>query len=208
MNQGASVSDAHIFAQSIVASSALMEQAKEAIIQFAAKAAEEFPLDTFVLENELASLVGVFCLSSNPVSAPMWAHYGCDYSGFAVEFSTQHDFLSGAGIKRVRPVTYEMRVVSNWTGIDDSDLLARKSEEWSYEQEWRTARILETATKIASGFHLFEVAVDAVTGILIGELSEPSLIAKAKEAKLRYGWPIKRVAADRIEKKLTVLNFE
>lgn len=154
-----------------------------------AKAAKSFfenPEVRFTLSNKLNDpfdlapvgsytdhygMIGVFCLSSTPVSMPMWAHYGEAGKGVVLEFRTDAPFF-----KEHFPAQVRYRN-SRPTVKDPIEALRVKSEEWAYEQEWRC---FITLPKNPHFFNQAEQAVcqlfptDALTAIIYGHDSAVS----------------------------------
>jgi Protein of unknown function (DUF2971) len=103
--------------------------------------------------HAILATMKILCLSASPIAAPMWGNYAADISGAALGFSpypnTDSIFLTP------RPITYVANVpilLNNERTSDvlsgrasmgdysiDEIMLYTKSEEWSYEREWRIA---------------------------------------------------------------------
>ena len=88
--------------------------------------------------REKASRDGVFCLTEDNKSIPMWTHYAAGHTGFVIGFDTSSDlFTSAAKSGKLNRVKYSERV--NVTeGLANPDAIFwTKSKEWEYEREWR-----------------------------------------------------------------------
>lgn len=103
-------------------------------------------LDRFISEN-----VGVLCLSEVRDSILMWGHYTENHHGFVVGFDADHSFFSARTSEQdefgfLRRVNYQQRQ-PNVVLSDTSSLVwfQTKSEQWSYEKEWRVMRVLSDA---------------------------------------------------------------
>ncbi|MUI53148.1 DUF2971 domain-containing protein [Aliivibrio fischeri] len=92
---------------------------------------------------------GIYSLSSDPLSALMWAHYANNHRGFCIEFSTDNDYFGRAWeVDYVRKIKF-LDILDD---INESSLfnaLLTKTGEWSYESEYR----------------LFSNAMDEVEGL-------------------------------------------
>lgn len=81
------------------------------------------------------SEIAIFSLSETPISAPMWAHYGSSRDGIAgagivLEFSLNTEFF------KIYPPA-KVRYRSRRPTVGQTAALTTKSQEWSYEREWR-----------------------------------------------------------------------
>jgi hypothetical protein len=92
------------------------------------------------LEAKIKGRWGVLCLSTTKDSLLMWAHYTANHQGFVIEYDIDdHSFRALGQVERVmysaeRPLLDVINITS--------DIYLRKSEEWSYEQEYRIIRPL------------------------------------------------------------------
>lgn len=83
---------------------------------------------------------GVTCFSESNEDLLMWAHYGGNYTGFCLEFSTQNEPFSAANVVTYveeLPVVESGKIFLNDNYDDVFNLFCTKSESWSYEKEWR-----------------------------------------------------------------------
>lgn len=135
------------------------------------------------LKSEMEK-VGILCLSSNDkinpfltVSMPeksdprtnllMWAHYADSHKGFIIEF--ERDFLYDISINKVNyksdrdSLTYEHISDNNFNNI-----IFNKSNEWSYEQEYRAVSLLSNAEKSIKNIHLFKINKGKIRSITFG----------------------------------------
>lgn len=87
--------------------------------------------------EELQYKQGVLSLSENSQSILMWSHYAEKHSGLCLTFDRHSEFFS-----RAKRVVYQSQYpVIDLSAATPDELvefaLFSKSEEWSYEQEWR-----------------------------------------------------------------------
>jgi hypothetical protein len=94
--------------------------------------------------------VGAFCLSEIGQSILMFSHYARDHEGFCATFSTADQFFDFYAIKKKNRGFRQIHYVDSYTpvhylSIDRSQIIGflmfTKSQEWSYEREWR---VMET----------------------------------------------------------------
>ena len=90
-------------------------------------------------QNAITRSVVVLPLSERRDSILMWAHYARAHTGFAIGFDSEHDWFRRDAERGLVQVSYtnvrpHRRVLSEFT---PEQMIATKSEQWSYEQEWR-----------------------------------------------------------------------
>lgn len=122
-------------------------------------------------ENFLQSQ-GVACFSESNKDLLMWSHYGGQYKGFCLEFSTLADLFT-----KIRKVRYlpslppiDLTAIHLNSNIDSvfELLFCTKSIAWAYEQEWR-------AMHEVAGTE-FCYPAEALTGIYFGpDIDQQSL---------------------------------
>ena len=94
--------------------------------------------------------MGVLCLSSNPKSIMMWAHYADNHKGSVFRFNTDYMYAQPSGEMRCFPVDYKdtfptlAEYLSAIHALKEGDAIAlnrlflcRKSNDWIGESEWR-----------------------------------------------------------------------
>lgn len=127
-------------------------------------------------------MVGVLCLSSTPVSMPMWAHYGDAGRGVVLEFRTDAPFF-----EEHCPAQVKYRS-SRPTVKDPAEALRVKSEEWAYEQEWRCFMPLPRNPRFfnqAAQAVCLPFPADALTAIIYGHDSNVSREGAAFLSRVR-----------------------
>ncbi|WP_333583783.1 DUF2971 domain-containing protein [Rivihabitans pingtungensis] len=91
--------------------------------------------------RDIASNVGLFCLSRRFDSLPMWAHYAANATGFAVEFTDLESEFTGDAtgvLRQLREVTYAQEIEGvTFDPKSHESLFFSKYMDWSYEQEAR-----------------------------------------------------------------------
>ncbi|WP_313591913.1 DUF2971 domain-containing protein [Agrobacterium cavarae] len=89
--------------------------------------------------NELGSSLLCFSLSETYTSAPMWAHYAVNHTGFVLEFDTAHPWFRNISDKQkslLRQVKYVDGQLDE--ALDDPHAaFGSKTADWAYEKEWR-----------------------------------------------------------------------
>ena len=140
------------------------------------------------LERVVADLkdnIGVFCLSQDPASSLMWAHYAANHHGFVVGYENlQIDFTPDeTGVFNIpTPVTYGRRA-SGVTFDPEStlDIFFSKHRDWSYEREVRIIRPLDDCLRSVTteGHHLYLASIDrrCVSTIICGSRMSKSDIS-------------------------------
>ena len=104
--------------------------------------------------------IGVLCLSEVQDNLLMWAHYADSHRGVCLQFKGEQ-FLGTAQpilYQRIRP-TVNPIVHSHEEMLDRS--LLTKSDDWSYEREWR-------AFHYKSGAGLYDIPAPSLAGVILG----------------------------------------
>lgn len=156
-----------------------------------------------VTNENINSRLGILSLSRRWNSALMWSHYTSSYAGYCVGFNRDHKFFEAYDTDRgdrseLLAVRYgQDRAILPGGKLSDDDVsnvLLRKSTDWSYEEEERLVAVLELSTKRIEAspypYHLFEVPSDAISEIIVGQRSDPELIKKAKLAAKQLQVPL------------------
>jgi hypothetical protein len=88
---------------------------------------------------------GVFCLSEECVSIPMWAHYADQHRGICLEFDLRRIQQAFPPTSKVKypPAVNAYNAMDTFLSSDEvavmslSQSFLTKAPEWEYEQEWR-----------------------------------------------------------------------
>jgi hypothetical protein len=122
--------------------------------------------------------LGILCLSEVRDSLLMWGHYTQNHEGFVIGFSQDHPYFS---MRRgpedefgyLRRVKYSSsRPVVTLADTTGTEWFETKSDDWSYEKEWRMMRVLAEAERrietLPYPVCLFSFPADSVAEIIIG----------------------------------------
>ena len=129
------------------------------------------------IRQELDKSIGVLCLSENPSSFLMWAHYANSYEGAVVEFDDTHDFFFGKfpmEYRTNRPKLDISAYISNQEPVPISEFCT-KPVDWKHEAEVRVVRSLSDCKDISAkdprGCPIFvmDIPSECVTAVVIGE---------------------------------------
>jgi hypothetical protein len=150
---------------------------------------------------------GALCLSEVPDSLLMWSHYASSHAGFLLEFDAHHPYFHECGEPetdslRLQRVLYRDARPSNvLSDLTLSDMFLVKSNQWSYEREWRVFRRLSEAFCVRDegghAIHLFPFPPDAVRSIIFGARANSNLLDDAV-ALIRAQPPLSHVTVRRI----------
>lgn len=115
-------------------------------------------------------LMAISCFSETNKSKLMWGHYANSYTGYCLEydFTRIGDEMFRRGINKViysniRPRREDFKNDYDYTIA----VLATKSEEWSYEKEWRLNNVLPYDMAINKNYPIYFVK-EAITAIYLG----------------------------------------
>jgi hypothetical protein len=137
----------------------------------------------------------IFCLTINPASLLMWAHYGNKHQGLCLEFDATVE-----KVWRARKVAYGDKLpLANADYMRDNDALLEvalltKSLEWRYEEEYRLLGRdgkLDPTFILATEGNFLKLPVGAITGVIAGVRAD---IDRVREIVHRVapGLPIRR----------------
>jgi len=111
---------------------------------------QEFRKEVRAAIKALGKVMGVLCLSSNPKSAMMWAHYADNHRGIVFKFNTDYMYDKRTNERRCFHVDYEdnfptlAEYLYAYRASKKGDVIApnklffcRKSKDWERESEWR-----------------------------------------------------------------------
>lgn len=133
--------------------------------------------------NEITNkLIGILSLTTKFDNLLMWSHYANEHKGFVVEFNSENDFfmlkeednyiykgIQKVNYSKIRP--YKFLIKNEW-----DELFLIKSEEWSYENEYRIIQRLADADEIKGNIHLFKFPKNLIKSIYCGCNMENSKI--------------------------------
>lgn len=136
--------------------------------------------------NELGSSLLCFSLSETYISAPMWAHYAVNHTGFVLEFDTGHPWFQHTKDKQ-RSLLRRVKYVDGQLdeAFDDPHAaFGSKTLDWAYEKEWRVycgfEHVEKTVGSASDPIHLKAFPADAVTSIIIGHRATDATVAAIK----------------------------
>ena len=138
------------------------------------------------MPGRMAQIMGALCLCETNDSLLMWAHYAKSHTGFVVEFDTSSPFFNQKRTDKdehyhLRRVLYRSRrPTGQLIEFDGSELFLVKSDDWSYEKEWRVFAPLDHANRkivLEDGTNLclFSFPTQATRSITLGARSPKSV---------------------------------
>jgi hypothetical protein len=91
------------------------------------------------VHRDLASSIGLYCLSADPTNILMWSHYTSDHKGYCLEFEATDQTVVFGEAQRVQySEDYPKVDFFKTPNAAQVDLIfLTKYLGWSYEQEWR-----------------------------------------------------------------------
>jgi len=140
------------------------------------------------IRQKMNTTMGILSLSEKPNNLLMWAHYTDSHRGFVLEFNGAHPFFDQRLNKddlirhacKVR-YTYERPEISFFDPTADpkefftnifANFCLTKSQDWTYEQEWRMIMLLKNAAYIkehpSGNIFLFSLPADCIQAVILG----------------------------------------
>lgn len=104
--------------------------------------------------------IGVLCLSTNPNSMLMWAHYADSHRGICLQFDGYFEYFAEAQKVDYPPTRVPINPFRDEQIQAMEKALLNKAEDWKYENEWR---IVEPR-----GPGVREFPPDSLTGVILG----------------------------------------
>jgi hypothetical protein len=108
---------------------------------------QQLALSAAVKNIKSYDALGILCLTVTAQSEQMWSEYADDGSGFVLAFDTTHiGFRNLTSPRGVGKVSYNSEGFPTFLGMKEQspyEPLFRKRTEYSYEQEWRSLRLLK-----------------------------------------------------------------
>ena len=141
------------------------------------------------VQDRMSAIRGLVCLSESPGSLLMWSHYAKDHTGYVVGIDP--GTLAADAIHGLAPVQYgnERSKVSRDRPKDYAEFFA-KSEDWSYEKEWRTILPLEKGNvHVPRGkVCVKEFGPKSLRELILGFRVSPEIKAEAERIKKELPW--------------------
>lgn len=146
----------------------------------------------------IEKVIGILSLSESVNNLLMWAHYANSHQGFVIEFDSSNKFFNqqineNDELRYLRKISYSDERPNIRINVrDGSDagvkMFLTKSNEWSYEKEWRIMLPLEHSDKkiksIPHDIHLFKIPFSAISKVIIGARATQETVQEIKEAIL------------------------
>ncbi len=164
------------------------------------------------VQSAHSSLVGIACFTPHPDKIVMWSHYGDHHRSVCVGIDADILFekipVNSDGNKlvaRLGKVDYK----KSRPKAHDNDVWLRKSEEWSYEDEYRLISEMQSGEP-AWGPGLWNIPVSAIKQIVIGARM-PSLLKEKVATLAKESLPdieIKQCVVQKSQYKLSVEDYE
>lgn len=156
-----------------------------------------------VLSTRLQHLFTVACLSEVNDSVLMWSHYANNHKGFCIEYSGAEIYNSSPTNKRLFPVKYisveEQEIPVSALALDYSGLYSvlRKSDDWSYEREWRICFGIEDTDGARN------IQLPRATSVYLGAKMTPDDLVKVSSIARDKGIPVYQEVLDYSSRKIS-----
>jgi hypothetical protein len=108
---------------------------------------QQTALQTAIKNIRSIDQMGILCLTVTAESEQMWNEYAQSGTGFVISFDTTHEgFRKMTAPMSIHKVTYSGEGFPTFLGMVETnpfEPLYRKRLNYSYEQEWRSLRLLK-----------------------------------------------------------------
>lgn len=116
--------------------------------------------------DEIKNRIGVLCLSENPNSSLMWAHYADSHRGVCLRFDGFFPFFAEAQKVDYLPQRRRINPFRDKQMEAMEAALLNKCEDWKYEAEWRIV-------KYENGSGAYSFPTESLTGLIFGARISP-----------------------------------
>lgn len=116
--------------------------------------------------EEIKNRIGVLCLSANPNSSLMWAHYADSHRGVCLRFNGFFPFFAETQKVNYPPQRRRINPFRNTQMEGLEAALLNKCEDWSYEEEWRIVNY-------ENGPGVYRFPTKSLTGVIFGARIPP-----------------------------------
>lgn len=180
------------------------------------------------IQSGVRGTVGVICFASEKNNLLMWAHYAMNHTGLCIEFDTNASFFNGqyknsceglfgkgtqkdsyanlGEIKKVRysnkrPLFFDPTELSN-----DTDFWFIKSEDWSYEKEYRILLPVEHAI-YEKNMLFYKINKKIIKSVTLGCQMSPKVKTEVASICSRLGIKVNETFVNSIEFKLDIVDY-
>jgi hypothetical protein len=133
---------------------------------------QKIAMQSAVKNIKSVDVMGILCLTTSPDSERMWYEYASQDTGFVIGFDTTHvGFGKLTAPRSVGKVTYSGAGFPSFLGMlekDPYEPLFRKRTEYSFEQEWRSLRLLKDLERFSEHVFLSSFDPTCIREIIIG----------------------------------------
>jgi len=129
--------------------------------------------------KQVDAAVGILSLTENPNNLLMWSHYGSSHGGMVLEFDSRNEFFnrrrsSSDEFYHLRKVAYShKRPQVDLLRTSCLELLLTKSQEWSYEAEWRMMLPIQDCHELSPALHVQAIPSGCLKTIIFGANTSP-----------------------------------
>jgi hypothetical protein len=137
------------------------------------------------LQDGLSKIIGLICLTEDPLSRLMWAHYGGSHRGFVAEFEHGDEDASEAGFRlcgspfgsalKVKYLPKQPLLKRDTSNMEEVCLTKHLC--WEPEREWRVMRPLNTGGQhpTKDGFVLVRFKPTQILRVILGLQAAPEV---------------------------------
>jgi hypothetical protein len=180
------------------------------------------------VQSGVRAIIGVICFTSKKDNLLMWAHYAKNHTGICIEFDATALFFNGqykdsceglfgngtktdlyANIGEIKQVRYSKKrplFIDPSEISSDTDFWFIKSEDWSYEEEYRILLPLEYAI-YEKNIQFYKIDKNIIKSVILGCQMTRKIKAEVYSICSSLGIQVKETFANSTEFKLDIVDY-
>jgi hypothetical protein len=148
-------------------------------------------IETAIKNIKSLDQMGILCLTEAAGSMQMWSQYADHDKGFVIGFDTTHagfrQLTAPMGVSKVSYSSDGFPTFLGMMGKDAFEPLYRKRMEYSFEQEWRSIRLLKNLQLHSGETYVSEFDPACICRIVVGpDCTIKDALQKLVETEVRY----------------------
>lgn len=156
--------------------------------------------------NSVTDSLGILCLTECKDNLLMWAHYADEHRGVCLEFCIEEDLYAFCFPKKVEYDSAYPQIDFLKDEKSATNVIFHKSEDWSYEKEYRVVRINTYTEESGEGTFTEGFNKNALVGIYFGCRCSDEEINEIKRTAVTNGFTHVRFYKMEVDSAMYKLN--